>query len=116
MAFIRGAQLGFLGDSKLTIAGRELSVATVVIVSIIAVIALAAAWIWDDKRAAKAAAEDQAPPEEIDPFEHGYPVPPLPGQRLAEPGRSSHSLAATREPVLSTARTGATAVKEEDHG
>ena len=116
VAFIRGAQLGFLGDSKLTIAGRELSVATVVIVSIIAVIALAAAWIWDDKRAAKAAAEDQAPPEEIDPFEHGYPVPPLPGQRLAEPGRSSHSLAATREPVLSTARTGATAVKEEDHG
>ena len=87
VAFIRGAQLGFLGDSKLTFAGRELSVATVVIVSIVAVIALAAAWIWDDKRAARAAAEDETPPEEIDPFEDGYPVPPLPGPapRRADP-------------------------------
>ena len=114
VAFIRGAQLGFLGESRLTIAGRELSVATVVIVSIVAVIALAAAWIWDDKRAARAAAEDVTPPEEIDPFEDGYPVPPLPGQRLVEPGRR---LAASREPVLSTASTSktSTAVKEEDH-
>ena len=87
VAFIRGAQLGFLGDSKLTFAGRELSVATVVIVSIVAVIALAAAWIWDDRRAARAAAADETPPEEIDPFEDGYPVPPLPGQRLVEPTR-----------------------------
>jgi len=118
VAFIRGAQLGFLGDSKLTFAGRELSVATVVIVSIVAVIALAAAWIWDDKRAARAAAEDVTPPEEIDPFEDGYPVPPLPGQRLNEPTRSGHQLAASREPVLTTAGTSSTstAVKEEDHG
>jgi NADH-quinone oxidoreductase subunit H len=115
VAFIRGAQLGFLGDSKLTFAGRELSVATVVIVSIVAVIALAAAWIWDDKRAARAAAEDETPPEEIDPFEDGYPVPPLPGQRLAEP---TPRLSSSRQPVLTTssaART-STAVKEEDHG
>jgi len=120
VAFIRGAQLGFLGDSKLTFAGRELSVATVVIVSIVAVIALAAAWIWDDKRAARAAAEDEAPPEEIDPFEDGYPVPPLPGQRLAEP---TPRLASSRQPVLTTASASSTAgpststaVKEEDHG
>ncbi len=119
VAFIRGAQLGFLGDSKLTFAGRELSVATVVIVSIVAVIALAAAWIWDDKRAARAAAEDEAPPEEIDPFQDGYPVPPLPGQRLAEP---APRLASSREPVLTTASASSTAspststaVKEEDH-
>jgi NADH-quinone oxidoreductase subunit H len=119
VAFIRGAQLGFLGDSKLTFAGRELSVATVVIVSIVAVIALAAAWIWDDKRAARAAAEDEAPPEEIDPFEDGYPVPPLPGQRLAEP---TPRLASSRQPVLTTASASSTAgpststaVKEEDH-
>jgi NADH-quinone oxidoreductase subunit H len=121
VAFIRGAQLGFLGDSKLTFAGRELSVATVVIVSIVAVIALAAAWIWDDKRAAKAAALDETPPEEIDPFEDGYPVPPLPGQRLAEP---TPRLTASRQPVLTTASASSTtrpaststAVKEEDHG
>ena len=95
--------------------------ATVVIVSIVAVIALAAAWIWDDKRAARAAAEDEAPPEEIAPFEGGYPVPPLPGQRLAEPGPR---ISATREPVLSTATSTSasstsatsTSAKEEDHG
>ncbi|GAA1994456.1 NADH-quinone oxidoreductase subunit NuoH [Terrabacter lapilli] len=116
VAFIRGAQLGFLGDSKLTFAGRELSVATVVIVSIVAVIALAAAWIWDDRRAARAAAEDEAPPEEIDPFAGGYPVPPLPGQRLAEP---TPRLAAARQPVLTGSTTGSTSsstAKEEDHG
>lgn len=114
VTFIRGAQLGFLGDSKLTFAGRELSVATVVIVSIVAVIALAAAWIWDDRRAARAAAEEEAPPEEIDPFAGGYPVPPLPGQRLAEP---TPRLAASRQPVLTGSTTSSsTAVKEEDHG
>lgn len=116
VAFIRGAQLGFLGDSKLTFAGRELSVATVVIVSIVAVIALAAAWIWDDRRAARAAAEDEAPPEEIDPFAGGYPVPPLPGQRLAEP---TPRLAAARQPVLTgstTSSTSSSTAKEEDHG
>src|SRR6476469_8646609 len=71
VAFIRGAPLGFLGDSTLTIAGRELSVATVVIVSVVAVIALAAAWIWDDKRAQRVAAEEERPPEEIDPLAGG---------------------------------------------
>ncbi|WP_076260396.1 NADH-quinone oxidoreductase subunit NuoH [Intrasporangium flavum] len=113
VAFIRGAQLNFLGDSKLTIAGRELSVATVVIVSVVAVIALAAAWIWDDKRAARLAAEEERPPEEIDPFAGGYPVPPLPGQRLVEPGNRIGS-----EPVLSSASstTTSTPAKEETHG
>jgi len=118
VAFIRGAQLGFLGDSKLTFAGRELSVATVVIVSIVAVIALAAAWIWDDRRAARATTEDETP-EEIDPFAGGYPVPPLPGQRLAEPTQSSHRLAASRQPVLTgstTSSTSSSTAKEEDHG
>jgi NADH-quinone oxidoreductase subunit H len=117
VAFIRGAQLGFLGDSKLTFAGRELSVATVVIVSIVAVIARAAAWIWDDRRAARAAAEDEAPPEEIDPFAGGYPVPPLPGQRLAEP--TPRLAAASRQPVLTgstTSSTSSSTAKEEDHG
>jgi NADH-quinone oxidoreductase subunit H len=93
-------------------------VATLVIVSIVAVIALAAAWIWDDRRAERAAAADEAPPEEIDPFEDGYPVPPLPGQRLVEP---RPRLAA--EPVLSTASSSSaggsgtsTTLKEDTHG
>jgi NADH-quinone oxidoreductase subunit H len=115
VAFIRGAQLNFLGSGKLTFAGRELSVATVVIVSVVAVVALAAAWVWDDRRAARAEAEEELPPEEIDPFEGGYPVPPLPGQRLVEPNARISA-----EPVMSTASAVAgpssTSVQEETHG
>ena len=90
----------FLGDSKVSVAGRELSLATIAIVSVVAIIALAVAWIWDGKREARLAASEWAPPEEIDPFEGGYPVPPLPGQRLREPG-----VALTAGPAPTTVTT-----------
>ena len=61
VAFIRGAQLGFLGDSKVSLAGRDLSLATVAIVSVVAVIALAVAWIWDGKRDATLAEGECGP-------------------------------------------------------
>ena len=76
VAFIRGAQLAFFGESTRT--------ATVTVIGVIAVIALAVAWVWDGKRAAAAVPVER--PEEIDPFAGGYPIPPLPGQRLREPG------------------------------
>ena len=129
MAFIRGAQLGFLGDSRIQLFGRfEIGVATLTIVGVVAVIALAGAWIWDDKRAARLEAADVAPPDEIDPFAGGYPVPPLPGQRLREPGSRPGTLIesapGSREPVLSGSSStgssstggGTTVVKEETHG
>ncbi|MEO6999777.1 MAG: NADH-quinone oxidoreductase subunit H, partial [Terracoccus sp.] len=133
VAFIRGAQLGFLGDSRIRLFGRfEIGVATLTIVGVVAVIALAGAWIWDDKRAARLEAADVAPPEEIDPFEGGYPVPPLPGQRLREPGSQSgtesgaliESAPGAKEPALtgssssgsSSTGGGTTVVKEETHG
>jgi NADH-quinone oxidoreductase subunit H len=128
VAFIRGAQLGFLGESRMTIAGRELSVATLVIVGVVAVIALAVAWVWDGKREARIAAAEVAPPDEIDPFAGGYPVPPLPGQRLREPslalgahradtvtdpgaGSTSESTPASTSATVSTATT-----KEDTRG
>ncbi len=129
VAFIRGAQLGFLGDSRIQLFGRfEIGVATLTIVAVVAVIALAGAWIWDDKRAARLEAADVAPPDEIDPFAGGYPVPPLPGQRLREPGSQPGTLIesapGSREPVLSGSSStgssstggGTTVVKEETHG
>ncbi|OFE15126.1 NADH-quinone oxidoreductase subunit H [Humibacillus sp. DSM 29435] len=124
VAFIRGAQLGFLGDSRIQLFGRfEIGVATLTIVGVVAVIALAGAWIWDDKRAARLEAADVAPPDEIDPFAGGYPVPPLPGQRLREPGSQPGTLIETapgsKEPVLSGSSStggGTTVVKEETHG
>ena len=39
----------------------------------------------DNKKIEQDAARSAPAPEEIDPFAGGYPVPPLPGQRLKEP-------------------------------
>jgi len=77
VAFIRGAQLAFFGDN--------VRMATVIVLGVIATIALAVAWVWDGKRVAAAVPVER--PGEIDPFAGGYPVPPLPGQRLREPGQ-----------------------------
>jgi NADH-quinone oxidoreductase subunit H len=96
VAFIRAAQLSFFGDNT-----RQ---ATVIVVGVIAVLALGVAWVWDGKRAAAMVPQER--PEEIDPFAGGYPVPPLPGQRLREPSLQEASL---REPSLTgpAARPGA---------
>lgn len=77
--FIRAAQLEFFGPNTM--------IATTVVVGVVAVIALAAAWTWDTRR--EQAEHREPPAEEIDPFEGGYPVPPRPGQRLSEPARST---------------------------
>jgi NADH-quinone oxidoreductase subunit H len=54
---------------------------------VISVIALAAAWFWEGQHEAAAVPIER--PEEIDPFAGGYPVPPMPGQRLREPSRQA---------------------------
>ena len=90
VAFIRGSQNGWFGDSVITFVGRQIPTATLVAVSVIAVAALAGSWIWDNKRAdEEEAAAAARVPSEIDPFAGGYPVPPLPGQTLKEPTRVS---------------------------
>jgi NADH-quinone oxidoreductase subunit H len=91
VAFIRGAQLSFFGGNTRT--------ATLIVVGVIAVVALAAAWVWDGRRAEKERTSRVEVPEEIDPFAGGYPVPPLPGQRLREP---SLQVAATAAPTSTT--------------
>jgi len=75
VAFIRGAQLAFFGDNTGT--------ATIIVVGVISVLALALTWVWEGKR--DAANVPVPRPKEIDPFAGGYPIPPLPGQRLAGP-------------------------------
>jgi NADH-quinone oxidoreductase subunit H len=79
VAFIRGAQLAFFGGNTRT--------ATVIVVGVISAIALAAAWLWEGRHEAAAVPIER--PEEIDPFAGGYPVPPMPGQRLLEPSREA---------------------------
>ena len=128
VAFIRGAQLGFLGTDSVSIAGRDFNRATLILISVVAVLALVITWIWGDRADAKRAAAATAPPEEIDPFSEGYPVPPLPGQRLREPARADRVLAGRGAGVGTTVRgqstsddtapntTDGTAGKEETHG
>jgi NADH-quinone oxidoreductase subunit H len=89
VAFIRGAQLAWFGDN--------IRMATVIVVGVIASLALAVAWVWDGKRVAAAVPTPR--PEEIDPYAGGYPVPPLPGQRLLEPSLQG-VLAPTGAPAL----------------
>ena len=48
-------------------------------------LALVLGWMWDRRAEAKDASAHPTVPEEIDPYAGGYPVPPLPGQRLREP-------------------------------
>jgi len=75
VAFIRGAQLGFLGENT--------AISVSVIIGVFCALALGASWIWDSRH--EAAAVPTGRPEEVDPFAGGYPIPPLPGQRLREP-------------------------------
>lgn len=103
VALMRAAspELGYLGDGAVSIAGREISIASIIVIAFIGVLVLGGTWIWEtrvDKRA-KAKEAARAVPAEVDPFAGGYPVPPLPGQRLVEREPAS------RAPALTGART-----------
>jgi NADH-quinone oxidoreductase subunit H len=75
VAFIRGAQLAFFGANTGT--------AAIIVVGVVAAVVLPVTWVWEGRR--EAANVIVEPPEEVDPFAGGYPIPPLPGQRLREP-------------------------------
>ncbi len=88
VAFIRGAQNGWLGDSRVVVANRSFPTVILAAIGVVAVVALAWAWVSDMRRADREQAEGPTgPPTVVDPFAGGYPVPPLPGQRLEEPVR-----------------------------
>ena len=86
VAFLRGAQNGWFGESTIGIAGRVLPVAALFIIAIVLIGVFVAIWVLDARQRVK---ELRRPvrSDEIDPFEGGYPVPPLPGQTLREPIR-----------------------------
>jgi NADH-quinone oxidoreductase subunit H len=107
VAFIRAAGNGWLGDASLKLGGRSIPWSTIAIILVVAATALTVTWIWEGKQEAKAAAAHPAPPEELDPYSGGYPVPPMPGQRLVESGVSS------RPPTTSSTTT---TTEEADHG
>ena len=99
VAFIRGSQNGWFGTGAISVLGRQFPVPTLVLIGVIAAVALAGAWVYDNRRAdeeERAAAERF--PGEVDPFAGGYPVPPLPGQRLVEPARVPVTVGAGARP------------------
>jgi NADH-quinone oxidoreductase subunit H len=85
VAFIRGSQLGYFGDAALTLGNRRFPLFSIIFVVIVSLAALLAVWVWDNKKIERDAVRNAPAPEEVDPFAGGYPVPPLPGQRLKEP-------------------------------
>ncbi len=96
VSFIRGSQNGWFGDSVVTIVGRNFPTVTLAAVGVVAVLALAASWVYDTRRAEKEDAEGSpGTPREVDPFAGGYPVPPLPGQTLREPARKAVPVGST---------------------
>ncbi len=106
VAFIRAAQLSFLGENAL--------LATGIVVAVVAVIALGAAYAWDLRRERQAEREPVA--EEIDPFAGGFPVPPMPGQRLREPSRTPVGARSAPAEAPSSALTDAPSPQEDDRG
>mgnify|MGYP003375462500 FL=1 len=66
-------------------------------------------WVWDERANAAAMAAAPEAEEEIDPFAGGFPVPPMPGQRLKEPayaGPRSTAAAVTDGDAASEATDG----------
>ncbi|MDO5502019.1 MAG: NADH-quinone oxidoreductase subunit NuoH [Actinomycetia bacterium] len=112
---VRGANAGFFGTGTFAVLGQEYPVAILFVVGAV-LLATAAVLTWlhfKDKREEREAA---AVPviTEVDPFAGGFPVPPLPGQRLIEPaaapGREAHPFA---DPENSSATTIIVADKED---
>ena len=91
---------------------------TLMTAGLVAALALGAAMKWDSAQQAKR--EVPEVPPEIDPYAGGYPVPPMPGQRLLEP-RRDHALTGTirsSEPVRPDAGSDPTpdaTMQEEGH-
>ena len=90
VSFIRGAQLAFFGANTAR--------ASIIVLQIFAAILLPVAWVWEGRHEAAKVPVEQ--PEEIDPYAGGYPIPPLPGQRLVEPSlQGARSIAESAGPA-----------------
>jgi NADH-quinone oxidoreductase subunit H len=85
VAFIRASQLGYVTGPTFSIAGRQYPLLSFIFVAVVAALVLLVYYYWENRRIEREAAKSAPPPEEVDPFAGGFPVPPLPGQRLREP-------------------------------
>ena len=56
VAFLQAANNGFLGDKAVTIFGAERRIASLIVIGVLALLVLAATWVWEGKQAKKAEA------------------------------------------------------------
>ncbi|MFX4285801.1 NADH-quinone oxidoreductase subunit NuoH [Janibacter sp. G349] len=115
VAFIRGADAGFFGDGTVGLLGREFPISSLIIVGVLGVLVLGSTWIWETKVDQRAREEEAAAevPEEVDPWAEGYPVPPLPGQRLVEAPRGGTAI--DTRPAPPSTETSTPSTSEEEH-
>ena len=100
VALVRGADAGFFGDSTFGVLGRDFPVPVLFILGAALLLMIVGFYLWDNAAARRAGAQAPVFNEEVDPFAEGYPVPPLPGQRLVErtrAGRPPHTADHTDE-------------------
>jgi len=104
VALIRAAQVGYFGEGRWVLP---------ITLGAVGVAIVAGLLVLDNRMAARRAAREERlrPPEEVDPFAGGHPVPPLPGQRIVEPPRAVGEAA----PVAVTA-DGGTAPSDTENG
>ena len=84
VALVRGADAGFFGDSTFGILGRDFPVPVLFILGAALLLMIAGFTLWDRASERRRAQEQTESVIDVDPFAGGYPVPPLPGQRLVE--------------------------------
>jgi NADH-quinone oxidoreductase subunit H len=104
VAFIRASQLGFVSGPSFTIAGRQYPLLSFIFVAVVAAVVLLVYYYWENRRIERDARKSAPPPEEVDPFEGGFPVPPLPGQRMREPALAICDLASQDIPEKEATR------------
>ena len=85
VALVRGADAGFFGDSTFGILGRDFPVPVLFILGAALLLMIAGFTVWDRAAEKRRAERQEESVVDVDPFAGGYPVPPLPGQRLVEP-------------------------------
>ena len=85
VAFVRGARNGWFGGSTVTLGRVTIPTIVLIAVGVVGVVALVVSFWKQGEDLAREAEANPGIPEEVDPFAGGFPVPPLPGQRLREP-------------------------------
>jgi len=114
VALVRGADAGFFGDSTFGILGRDFPVPVLFILGAALLLMIAGFTVWDRAAEKRRAERQEESVVDVDPFAGGYPVPPLPGQRLVEPSATRSGRAQTDTHTDASGSGAATAVVVSD--